>query len=255
MASPPDDKSDRRGSTAVRTVFVREGLDADLEPGAVPVSVFDLITAEFDVRNSLARPADEIRLLAANRRRFRRTRRELRENVIELVPDTELFRVREHQGKPDCPWPGHGMRGHPDYPRGRVNVDGQAIIYCADSVETALAEVRAQPGTYFTVASLEPRNRLTLVRVAAEPGSDAGPFALINSWMSHPVNDRSRVLRPPPVANEQEHYYATQLFSCLVREERFDGIQFLSSVRKNGVNYAFFDPYLMDITDTRLIQV
>ena len=100
-----------------------------------------------------------------------------------------------------------------------------------------------------------PRSRLTLVRVAAEPGSDGGPFALINSWMSHPVNDRSRVLRAPPAANEQEHYYATELFSCLVREERFDGIQFSSSVRKNGGNYAFFDPYLMDITDTRLIQV
>jgi hypothetical protein len=215
---------------------------------------FDLVTLEYDLINSPRRPADEIRRLASDETKFDRLRQELPKHILQVSYNQQLFRVREHDGVPTEPWPGHGMRGHPDFPWARANVDGQPVIYCADSTKTAFDEVRAKQGTWFTIATLRPRRLLKLVSVVGSLGDAESSLALIDGWMSRRVNDRTRVLRPYPAANKQEYYYATQFFSCLARETGYDGVQFSSSVHEGGTTFALFDPYCVDIVDLRLGQ-
>lgn len=237
--------------TAVPVLFSNEATLA-LGLRLVPFSLFDLVTAEYDVRNTLSNSAEDFRRLGADRRRFKRVRAEIEQHAVDLGPGTTLIRVRDHDGKPDGPWPGNAMRGHPDFPRGRANVDGQTIIYCADSTETALAEVRATSGRYFTVASLQPRRLLKVASVVEKRNTGASnPFALIDLWMSTPVNDRNCTAL---TGNEQERYYATRLFSSIVREEGYDGVQFSSSVRQGGTNVALFDPCCLNVIETKLIR-
>jgi hypothetical protein len=94
-----------------------------------------------------------------------------------------------------------------------------------------------------------------LVNVAGKRAhGPASPFSLVDGWRSRPVNDRNYVLGPHPAVNEREHYYATQLFSSIVRAERYDGICYSSSVRECGLNFALFDPYRVEIIHRRLIR-
>jgi hypothetical protein len=85
--------------------------------------------------------------------------------------------------------------------------------------------------------------------------ADDRALAVVGGWMSRPVHDRGRVLRAYPAINEQENYYATQLFSCIVRKSGYDGIRFSSSAREGGTNFAIFDPYSLDVVNTRLERV
>lgn len=100
----------------VPVLFTTGGLLSNLEPGSMLSSVFELVTAEYDLRHSPSNPANEIPRLAADRQSFRRVRQELEKHVIEVGTETQLFRVRDHEGLPDEPWPSHGMRGHPNFP-------------------------------------------------------------------------------------------------------------------------------------------
>jgi RES domain-containing protein len=152
----------------------------------------------------------------------------------------DLRRVR------DGDWPAKEMVGNPAFLAGRANLKGQSIIYLADSTATALREARIQPEQAYTEARCRVVKPLTLVDIRGQRAAGvSNPFATLDLWMSQPVDRSSGSLEEA----ERYRYCVTQLFSSIVRHEKFDGLVFSSSVHANGSNFALFDPSNVRVLD------
>jgi hypothetical protein len=187
-----------------------------------------------------------IRRLSDDRKEFRSVRASLTTALKVLTPNDCVYRARTNpEGRSD-PWPSHDMRGNPEYPAQRANLKGQPILYCAESKATAICEVRPPQGvTLITIAILKPMRNLRLVSAiprANEP--QRSHFRILNEWLSRPVVS----------LDDLQHYWQTQLFSCIVRVEGYDGIEFSSSLEPNGINYALFDPFCVDLLNPVAIR-
>lgn len=224
----------RRGSHANDPqVRINEAAGGELRPGFLEYSVFELLTTEYDFEYGLGDSSARIQELACDSSQFVRVRKELPQLSLCLTTNTDLRRVRPGD------WPAAEMFGNPGFPAWRANLKGQPIIYLADSTATALKECRIEPGQTYTEARFQVVKPLTLVDIRGQ--SDAGmldPFATLDLWMSRPVNKDAGEIEEA----ERYHYYVTKLFSSIVRNEKFDGLEFTSSVQGGGWNVALFDP-------------
>ena len=187
---------------------------------------------------------------AKNRSRFTEIRQILCSRMIDLTPGTELFRARIHTESIEEAYRSDEMRGNPSFPAQRANLAGQPILYCANSNQTAIAEVRPHLGSLVTIAVAKPCRALKLVQVFRRMEQDSDPFGLnplsiLDDWMSRPLNSLEDI----------SLYWQTQLFSCIVREEGFDGIRFSSSANPAGWNLALFDPYAVDIMQCQMVRI
>jgi hypothetical protein len=200
---------------------------------------FDLVNFPYDLiqEGRIKEPKDVgelITQLATDITRFREVRALLPNHTISLDSSMHFYRARPHFEQVLAPWPPEEMCGNPDFPYGRANLNGQQIFYMASSDKAAMIESRAAPNQHVTIALASPRDRLTVVSVIGRLRSSEdvhdNPFAVFDAWMQDYVADP-----------KSAHYMQTQLFSCIVRAEGFDGVAYSSSRCAGARNYALFD--------------
>jgi len=124
----------------------------------------------------------------------------------------------------------------------RANSNGIPCLYVADSVETAISEVRPFKGTYVSVATIEVKKPLTLFKLRV----DTDDLELSYKPFIEKYPDWYRSLRfmfSIPYENcDNNEYLVTQCISEYVRlSGKFDGILFESSLSDKGTNYAIFN--------------
>jgi hypothetical protein len=215
----------------------------------VSMGVFELMTVSYDLINHPdTNRAALIRSLAADKHRFRALRQEFGKYTIILEPTTSLYRARAHNEATTVPYRLTEMLGNPAYPAQRANLPGDPITYCADTVDTALAEIRAPLGVLVTIATLQSCRPLTLINVTGHMRAEqhecaSHPMAILDSWLSRPVY----------VLDDRTTYLTTQLFANIIRDEAYDGLLFSSSVNAGGKNYAIFAPFLLGVASTTLL--
>ena len=136
---------------------------------------------------------------------------------------------------------------------GRANPAGISYLYVASDEATAVAEVRAEPGDWVTVASVTlPKGCsrvLDTVRIEriVDPFAygDLGPPLMVRSllWLF-----ASELSRPVRESDHQIEYVGTQFLCEYFRTKGFDGVIYPSAMT-GGINAVFFDPAAAEITD------
>ncbi len=135
---------------------------------------------------------------------------------------------------------------------GRANPDHIRYIYLSEDIETPVYEIQPKIGDTISVAKVvlkKPVKLFDLTNIVEINDSDEKPklrtlFDMIGDMFSQPIS-----------ASDSTKYLPTQYISEIIKNMGFDGIRFVSSVHKNGINVVLFDPDLCKIVSSDLFVV
>ena len=134
---------------------------------------------------------------------------------------------------------------------GRANPEGISCLYLADSIETTLHEIRAGLYDNATVATFKLLKDIEVVNLAAidkiSPLQeiDCNMLAINLPHLGKIGNEISKPLRR---RDSSLDYLPTQYISDFIKSEGFAGIEYKSTMHKDGVNFAIFDEGLFKCT-------
>lgn len=142
---------------------------------------------------------------------------------------------------------------------GRANPAGIAYLYLASDQETALAEVRAEPGERLRVGKFQLAADASFIDLRQTDRHGIDPFAYAD--LKFEIN-RRRIFRmfaemlSRPVADKMREldYVPTQYLAELIAHKGLDGILFRSSLAK-GFNLVTFDPQNAKCLGTHIVEV
>ena len=144
-----------------------------------------------------------------------------------------------------------GAPPHDKAKGGRVNPAGISILYLSDEAETTLYEIRAGVYDYVTVGcfkllkDIEVINLANIDRISPFIGIDYG-FDLTQYAMNieHLKMIAQEIAKPLRNDNTLD-YLPPQYISDYIRSKGYNGIEYGSTMRKQGFNLAVFDPMLL----------
>ncbi len=137
------------------------------------------------------------------------------------------------------PYTGAAIGASPTPGHGRLNREGEPVLYLASKVYTALAEIRPHPGHYVSVGGFETLADLKLadfdpdIALFSQNEVRLDQFDIIQAF--------DRLMSTPVTPNDKGSYLLTQLLAVVLRQKGFDGVQYRSSV-SDGVNFCLLDP-------------
>ena len=144
---------------------------------------------------------------------------------------------------------------------GRVNPEGISILYLADEAETTLYEIRAGVYDYVTVGRFKLLKDIEVINLAnidqispfigIDYGFDLTQYAMNIEHLKMIAQEISKPLRNDNALD----YLPTQYISDYIRSKGYDGIEYGSTMRKQGFNLAVFDPTLFKCTSTKVYDV
>jgi RES domain-containing protein len=143
---------------------------------------------------------------------------------------------------------------------GRANVEREVVLYVADQEATAIAEVRPWRGLLVSVAELNIVRDLRLVDLSIPP-PPSNPFideapqyeleleSLLNAF-------GEELGRPLRRADDPHDYAPCQKLVRRIRKSGlYDGIRYPSAMVPSGTNLVLFDPKLVKIGPSKVVEV
>ena len=156
------------------------------------------------------------------------------------------------------PYPKEELKPSPQKIRsikdGRANPRGITVLYLADSIETAVAEVRPWISAYVTIGTLKLNKDITVVNLYKD-----FPPSLFS--VSDPVEEKiweginKSFAKPVSHGDEMWDYYATQYLAESFKLKGYDGILYMSSQYDGGYNVALFNIDDASVISTKLIKI
>lgn len=137
------------------------------------------------------------------------------------------------------PYTGAAIGASPKPGHGRLNRDGEPVLYLASKGYTALAEIRPHPGHYVSVGGFQTLADLKLadfdpdIALFSQNEVRLDQFDIIQAF--------DRLMSTPVTPDDKGGYLLTQLLAVVLRQKGFDGVQYRSSV-SDGVNFCLLDP-------------
>lgn len=146
---------------------------------------------------------------------------------------------------------------------GRVNPEGIRMLYLSDSAMTTLYEVRAGMYDYVTVGTFVLQQPLNIINLAEI--DSISPF-LANTqfgidFMAHAVNLpvlrmlAQSIARPLRSQDSALEYLPTQYISDYIKSLGYDGIEYVSTMSKDGRNIAIFREDRLTCTSTKVLDI
>lgn len=149
---------------------------------------------------------------------------------------------------------------------GRVNPDGIGVLYLASEEITVLSEVRASAFDFVTIGEFVAKKPLRVVNLSAL--LSVSPFSYEDSdLLNYAINLNVLkdiaidVAKPMRRADGPLEYLPTQYIAELIKSagdyggEHYDGVEYKSTIAKEGVNLAIFNEKLFECVKTYLIEV
>lgn len=188
---------------------------------------------------------------------------------------TTLYRARKHDSPVKAPFnPNYDEMGNPNPNKvnigeGRANPMGISYLYLADSIETAIKEIKSKEGDFVTIAEFEILEKTDAGNPSPLEIADLTMNSVRYVNIFDPDEENENKLAnmivalnenmSKPVINKID-YVPTQFLSEAIRDLGFDGLRFNSSLYDEGLNYVFFmndrnDELAIKITKTYLIKV
>jgi len=142
---------------------------------------------------------------------------------------------------------------------GRANPEGKVVMYCADQETTAVAEIRPARGEYVSVAEVRANRELNILDLATEP-EWPNPFTdeTVNYWVEFAAllaAFADELGRPLRYRDDPVDYIPSQKLTDLIERAGVDGIRYPSAMSPGGTNVVLFDPKVVDIRPSRLVEV
>lgn len=136
---------------------------------------------------------------------------------------------------------------------GRANSEGISRLYLANSIDTTLHETRARVNDYATVATFQLLEDIEVVDLATI--DKISPFKGIDSSLlainlPHLRKIGYEISKPLRRHDSPLDYLPTQYISDYIKSIGFSGIEYKSTMCKNGINFAFFDEMLFECIAT-----
>lgn len=145
---------------------------------------------------------------------------------------------------------------------GRANPQGISYLYLSNDILTTLYETRAYLFDYVTVAEFKLINDISIINlretkiydpmVLAEK-EELDDFLIHLPFISHLENELSKPIRK----NDNElDYYPTQYLCEFIKSiNRYDGIEYASSLNPDGYNFAVFSPDKFNCINTNVEEI
>lgn len=146
---------------------------------------------------------------------------------------------------------------------GRANPVGISMLYLCDSVQTTMYEIRAGVYDYVTVGTFELLSDIEVINLADL--DKISPFFAANSYgidyIRQAVNiDYLRIIgqeiaRPLRRHDSALDYLPTQYISDFIKSKGYAGIEYSSTMCKDGINLAVYDENLLKCISTTVYDV
>lgn len=182
-----------------------------------------------------------------------------------LAAGTVMCRARPNEiGKTTEPYTASEMEAPPIEKTiaGRISPAGIRVLYAALERETAVSEVRPEKGAVVTVATIRTRKELKLVDLTSVPIIPS-PFGHSEESLAELIERNgflqcvNEALSRPVRKQEAEiEYVPTQYVAEVIKNARYDGIIYKSSLAEGGQNVVIFDPSVAEVEPkTELVLV
>lgn len=154
---------------------------------------------------------------------------------------------------------------------GRVNSAGIRCLYLANNVNTTINEVRAGIFDYITIGTFELKEDIIVVDfrkinkispfIFALNGLDLTEYALNKPFLNKINDEMGKAVRK---SDSKLDYIPTQYICDYIKSitlkienlpAKFMGIEYNSTLCKDGYNLAIFNPELFECIDTKIYQV
>lgn len=144
---------------------------------------------------------------------------------------------------------------------GRVNPTGISILYLSNSRETTLYEIRAGVYDYVTVGCFELQRDIEVINLADI--DKISPFIGFNKgfdYLQYAINIEHLKMIGQEIAKPLRNdntldYLPTQYISDFIKSKGYDGIEYISTMYKHGVNLAIFNSQLFKCVRTNVYDV
>lgn len=184
--------------------------------------------------------------------------------TVALPAGTVLYRARPgFDGSAEGPRPFAGRAIGPPPPDrvrpGRANAEGKIVLYCADQEDTAVAEVRPALGEYVSVAQAEVRKNLGILDLASDP-DPPNPFTdeTVRYWIEFAellTAFALQLAKPLRSRDDLRDYVPSQKLAEAIEKTRVAGIRYTSAMNPRGTNVVLFEPTVVEIGPSRLVEV
>lgn len=134
---------------------------------------------------------------------------------------------------------------------GRINKQGEPVLYLCLDRKTPVYEVRPSIGDVVSVQHFRTQRKLRVCDFSSR-FDDCEPFVLSSSAYEkyQQVSTRNQIrheigrelARAVRRGDEARDYLATQFVATFARQAKFDGLMFSSTQNPGGVNLVLFDP-------------
>lgn len=126
---------------------------------------------------------------------------------------------------------------------GRCNKVNESLLYLAEDMYTALAEVRPCKRQRVSIAEFTLTKDIDIVDIKYDDNHNPQTFF---SWLAfsfyHVVNDR------------EEDYKITRYITKMIKNMGYDGIRYSSSLSSEGLNVVLFNPSLTKCLGSKVYQ-
>jgi RES domain-containing protein len=166
---------------------------------------------------------------------------------IKYIPDDKLFRARIYAGSEQGSRYGLADLTAPPpekTPAGRANRVGQPVLYMANDLQTAIAEIRPWKHAAVAIATMQVQKELRVLDLTAS-AAITSPFGFSDlNWAVEARHLLARfaeeLSRPVSLHDKVEEYRPSQLICDAVQKAGFQGIVYPSAVA-DGKNVVLFD--------------
>jgi RES domain-containing protein len=142
---------------------------------------------------------------------------------------------------------------------GRANRAGRAVLYCAESEMTAVAEVRPARGYWVSTCQLRTLRELRVLDLVdgipcLHPFSD--DTLAWSVQFTDLLQSFAEALSTPLARNDDITDYLPSQELCEDAERlKYDGVRYPSAMEDDGVNIVLFDPTVAEILESNLVEV
>jgi RES domain-containing protein len=146
-----------------------------------------------------------------------------------------------------------------DAAAGRANREGRVVLYCAESEQTAVAEVRPARGYWVSTCQLRMCRELRILDLAdgipvLHPFTD-DTLAWSVEFSALLQSFAEALSTPLARSDDIADYLPSQKLCEYAERLRYDGLRYPSAMEDEGVNLVLFDPTVAEILDSTLVEV
>lgn len=142
---------------------------------------------------------------------------------------------------------------------GRVNPDGIGVLYLSTDEKTVLNETRVTAYDYVTIGTFKSKRSLRVANISEI--SRVSPFLYNDEFERFALNRKvfqemaHEIAKPIRRNDSPLEYLPTQYIAEFVKSEGYDGVEYESTLRKNGINLALFDESLVECVNVKTIEI